>query len=86
MRLLLSRLLALAALAWSGFFLVDAFHRWRFEQIFTMAFGPFIPAKYVEDFRRAADWQAPLLLATLPLALFGCWFALRLLFARSSAR
>lgn len=74
-----ARLLALVALAWSGWFLVAAFERWRFEAFCSMACGPFWPVELAEGLRRSMDWQTPLLVAAVPLAvLLGCWMALRL--------
>lgn len=70
-------LLALAALAWSGWFLVAAFRRWQFEVFCSMTCGPFVPVELVAEFRRAGDWQSPLLVALTPLALVGCWMAFR---------
>lgn len=81
----LARLLGLAALAWSGWFLVAAFRRWSWERVCSMACPPFMPAELVEEHRRSMDWQTPLLIAVLPLAVLGCWMALRLLLTRSKA-
>lgn len=77
------RLLRLAALllglGWSGWFLWAAFGRWRFERVCSMACGPFAPAELADYYRRAFDWQTPLMLAGVPLAaLVVCWLLLRL--------
>jgi hypothetical protein len=74
----LRRLFALAALAWSAWFLVAAFERWRFEVICSKTCGPFWPVELVEELRRAMDWQSPLLAALLPLVLVVLWMAFRL--------
>lgn len=81
-----SRLLALAGVAWSAWFLVSAFQRWRHERICSMVCGPFVPVELAEHYRRAFDWQTPLLVALVPLAVLGCWMAFRLLLARPGAR
>ena len=82
----LARLLTLAALAWSAWFLISAFQRWRFEHVCAMVCGPFVPVELAEHYRRAFDWQSPLLMALAPLALLGCWMAFRLLPTRPRAR
>ena len=81
-----SRLLGLAALGWSGWFLASAFQRWRFEHFCAMVCGPFVPVELAEHYRHAFDWQTPLLAALLPLAFLGCWMAFRLLLDRPQAR
>lgn len=86
MRQAFARLLGLAALAWSGWFLVGAFQRWRWEHVCSMVCPPFVPVEFIEQHRRAMDWQTPLLIAVLPLAVLGCWMAFRLLLARPGAR
>lgn len=73
------RLLVLAVLVWSGWFLTAAFQRWRFEAVCSVACGPFWPVELAEAMRRSMDWQTPLLVAAVPLAvLLGCWMTLRL--------
>jgi hypothetical protein len=69
MRRLLSSLLTLTALAWSGWFLSIALDRWRFEAMCVMACGPFWEAETVDLIRRSMDWQTPLGAAIVPLAL-----------------
>ncbi len=72
-------LVGLAIIAWSGWFLAAALQRWRFERVCSMVCGPFVPVELVEHYRRAFDWQTPLLAASLPLAaLIGYRIALRL--------
>jgi hypothetical protein len=64
-------LMFLACVGWTGFFLLEALQRWRFERICIMTCGPYWPVELVESLRAAMDWQTPLALATLPLALWG---------------
>lgn len=65
-------LLVLAvATGWSIVFVIEALQRWRFERICAMACGPFWEVGTVELIRHAMDWQTPLALAALPLALWG---------------
>lgn len=67
-------LLLVLSLGWSGWFLWAAFGRWRFEVFCSFVCGPFVPASLAEQYRRAFDWQTPLLLAAAPLAaLAACW-------------
>jgi hypothetical protein len=69
--------LPLLATGWSGVFLFEALHRWRFERICAMTCGPFWDAGTVEVIRAAMDWHTPLALAALPLALWGALQAAR---------
>lgn len=78
-----ARLLALLlTIGWSGGFALAA---WRAEvqaQFWTTAGPVFLPASmpdYIAQVRRSTDWQTPLMLAALPLALFLSWRLLRLL-------
>lgn len=66
----------LLGLGWSGWFLWSAFGRWRHESICAMNCGPFAPAELADYYRRAFDWQSPLMLAALPLAALGLWWQL----------
>jgi len=77
------RLLRLAArllgLGWSGWFLWDAFGRWRFERVcsrFCPAYLPSDMPEYAEQVWRSMDWQTPLSLAALPLAALVVWWLL----------
>ena len=81
-----ARLLTLAGLAWSAWFLWAAFGRWRFERFCSMACGPFVPAEQADYYRQAFDWQTPFLMAVLPLGILGAWLAFRLLLGPSKAR
>jgi hypothetical protein len=60
-------LLILLALCWSGWFLVGAFQRWRYESISAMIAPVYIPKELMKHYRRTQDWQTPLMLACLPL-------------------
>lgn len=66
-------LLAVPALSWSGWFLWSAFGRWRFERVCSMACGPFVAAEQADYYRRAFDWQTPLMVAALPFAALAAW-------------
>lgn len=48
----------------------------------SMSCGPFVPAEVADGLHRAMDWQTPLLLATLPLAVVVAWWLLRLVVSR----
>lgn len=69
-------LLLVLSLGWSGWFLWAAFGRWRFEVFCSFVCGPFVPVELAEQYRRAFDWQTPLMLAALPLAALGFWWLL----------
>jgi hypothetical protein len=56
-------LLAVPAFTWSGWFLWSAFGRWSFERVCKMACGPVFPAEQADYYRRAFDWQTPLIMA-----------------------
>ena len=43
-----------------------------------MVYGPFVPAELATAYRRAFDWQTPLMLAGVPLAALVVWWLLRL--------
>lgn len=60
-----------AAVAWAGWFLLTALERWRLASVCAMVCGPFAPIESADDYRRAFDWQTPLLLAALPFAVLG---------------
>lgn len=60
-------LLLAPALAWSGWWLALAFQRWRYESLCAFICSPFIPPDMVDYYRRAFDWQTPLVWAALPL-------------------
>jgi hypothetical protein len=57
--------------------LLEALQRWRFERICSMTCGPFWEAELIGQLRAAMDWQTPLALAALPLALWGARQAAR---------
>jgi hypothetical protein len=80
------RLIDLVVIAWSGWFFVVAFQRYQFELFCAMTCGPFWPIELVDEIRRSMDWQTPLLMAIVPLAVLGCWVALRFFLARSRPR
>lgn len=73
MNTLLARVPVLAALAGSGWCLVIALGRWRYERACAMVCGPFIPVELVDGFRRATDWRTPLWLGLAPLAAVLLW-------------
>ena len=75
-------LVAAPAVTWSAWFLWQAFRRWRFEHFCAMACGPFVPVELADHYRRAFDWQSPLLLAALPLAALAAYWALRAVLKR----
>jgi hypothetical protein len=64
-------LMFLASVGWSVFLLLEALQRWRFERICSMTCGPFWDAELIGQLRAEMDWQTPLALAALPLALWG---------------
>lgn len=71
--------LSAAALpAWSFWWLALASRRWRLEAVCTYSCPPYLPADMVDAFRRALDWQTPLVWAALPwLVLPVAWLLLR---------
>lgn len=70
-------LLALPAIIWSGWFLTIAFKRWSYAGWYSRSFGPFIRLENLPRHLHATNWETPLLLATLPLTVFGAWCLLR---------
>lgn len=54
-------------MAWSGWFLDQAAAALERQRSYPL----FIAVEYVEQARRALDWQTPLWLAALPPALWG---------------
>ena len=42
-----------------------------------MACGPFVPAELADYYRRAFDWETPLMLAGVPLAALMVWWLSR---------
>jgi hypothetical protein len=75
----------LLALAWSGYFVWQAFQRWSFAHWCAMSCGPFVRVELAAQFRSAIDWRSPLLLAALPLAVLGLWGWRRTVIKRSHA-
>ena len=61
------------ALAWSVWFLASALQRWRYESVCAMACPAFVPVELADHYRRAFDWQTPLMLAALPFAALVAW-------------
>lgn len=69
--------LVVLVLAWSGGFAWQALGRWSYARWCAKTCGPFVPVELADDFRRAFDWQSPLLLAALPLAALAAWWLAR---------
>ncbi len=70
-------LLPLLAAGWSCFWLLEALQRVQLERVYLMTWGPFWEAELIGQLRAAMDWQTPLALAALPLALWGARQAAR---------
>lgn len=79
---LLRLLFALPVLGWSGWLLWAAFERWQFKIFCSLACPLFMPPELANDLRRAMNWQLPLLMACLPIAVLGAGWLLRRFSAR----
>jgi hypothetical protein len=73
----LTLLLLLPALAWSGWFLRIAWRKFLNELRCASECPVFMPVEFIEQHRRAMDWQTPLMLAVLPLVLLMTWLIWR---------